>query len=168
MDAAGQQQIPTDRVAERSSSVRSKKTIPELDSGPNGFLSRLVDEFEEIPFFLRAALSLLTGLQRVSLRDLIWLGGQRRSLHLHIRSAVLAAIHRQSKKPTFAPGKPLWQQPLHLLLLRDGSYICAGCSLENDRLTVHPFANGFERPVHLRNGADAEVVGKVIALLRKL
>jgi hypothetical protein len=167
-DAAGQQQIPADKVAERSNSVRSKKTIPELDSGRNGFLSRLVDEFEEIPFFLRAALSPLTGLHRVSLRDLIWLGGQRRSLHPYLRSAVFAAIHRQSKKPTFTPGKPLWGQPLHLLLLRDGSYICAGCSLENDNLIVHPFANGFERPVRLRNQADAEAVGKVVALLRKL
>lgn len=168
MDAAGQRQIPADRVVASRGSARSKKTISELDSGRIGFLSRLLDEFEEIPLFLRAALGPLTGLHRPSLRDLVWLGGQRRSLHPYLHGAVFAAIHRQSKKPTFALGKPFWEQPLHLLLLRDGSYICAGCSLENDRLIVHPFANGFERPVRLRNRADAEVVGKVVALLRKL
>jgi hypothetical protein len=168
LDGAGQQPIPTGRVAENRISTRSKKTDSELDSDRDGFLSRLVGEFEEIPLFLRAALGPLTGLRSLSLRDLVWLGGKRRSQHPYLRAAVLATIHRQSKKPSFAPGKPLWAQHLHLILLRDGSYLCAGCSLENDRLIVHPFANGFERPVHLRNRADAEVVGKVVALLRKL
>jgi hypothetical protein len=168
MDGAGQQQIPKDRVAEGKSSARGKKTISGAGAGRDGFLARLMDEFEEIPLFLRGALDPLTGLRRISLRNIVWLGGQRRSLHPYLRSALFAAIHRQSKKPTFAPDKPLWEQPLHLLLLRDGSYLCAGCSLENDRLVVHPFANGFERPVLLRNRADAEVVGKLVALLRRL
>jgi hypothetical protein len=168
MDGAGQQPIPREVLGDRRSSARRKKTDSELDSDREGFLSGLVAEFEEIPLFLRAALGPLTGLRGLSLRDLVWLGGQRHSLHHYLRGALLAAIHRQSKKPSFAPGKPLWAQHLHLILLRDGSYLCAGCSLENDRLIVHPFANGFERPVHLRNRADAEVVGKVVALLRKL
>jgi len=168
LDGAGQQPMPAGRVAEGRISARSKKTDSEPDSDREGVLSLLGGEFEEIPFFLRAALGPLTGLRRLSLRDLVWLGGQRRSLHPYLRSALLAAIHRQSKKPTFAPGKRLSEQPLHLLLLRDGSYLCAGCTLENNRLIVHPFTNGFERPVHLRNRADAEVVGRVVALLRKL
>jgi len=145
-----------------------KATHSEVDYDRNQFLPHLADEFGEIPFFLRDALAPLTGLSNLSLRDLVWLGGQRVSLHPYLRGAVLAAIHRQSKKPEFAKGKPLWEQPLHLLLLRDGSYQCVGCSLEKNILVVHPFANGFERPVHLRNRVDAEVVGKVVALLRRL
>jgi hypothetical protein len=168
LDGAGQQSMPTGTVAESRISARSKKRDSEPDSDREGLLSRLVGEFEEIPFFLRAALGPLTGLRRLSVRDLVWLGGKRRSLHPYLRGAVLAAVHRQSKKPTFAPGKRQWEQPLHLLLLRDGSYLCAGCALENNMLIVRPFTNGFERPVHLRNRADAEVVGKVVALLRKL
>ena len=164
--AAGQQPMPTGSLDETRISTPSKKT--DSDSDRDGLMSRLVDEMEEIPFFLRNALGALTGLRRLSLRDLVWLGGQHRSLHPYLRSAVFAAIHRQSKKPTFAPGKRLWEQPLHLLLLRDGSYVCAGCSLENNRLIVHPFANGFERPVYLSNRADVEIVGRVVALLRKL
>jgi hypothetical protein len=35
-------------------------------------------------------------------------------------------------------------------------------------LVVPPFANGFERPVRLRNGVEAEVVGRVTALVRRL
>jgi hypothetical protein len=168
MDGAGQQPIPKEVLGDSRSPAHRKKTDSELDSDREGFLSRLVAEFEEIPLFLRAALGPLTGFRRPSLRDLVWLGGQRQSLHPYLRGALLAVIHRQSKKPIPAPGKPTWEQPLHLLLLRDGSYICAGCSLENNRLIVRPFANGFERPVCLRNRADAEVVGKVVALLRKL
>lgn len=166
--AAGQQPIPADRFTANRSFARSKKKNSELDSGRNGFLPRLVDEFEEIPFFLRDALGPLTGLRRPSLRDFVWLRAERVSLHPYLRSAVLAAIHRQSKKPSLALGKSFWEHPLHVLLLRDGSYICAGCSLENDKLVVHPFANGFERPVQLRNHADAEILGKVVGLLRKL
>jgi hypothetical protein len=162
LDGAGQQPIPTGRVAE------SRISASESESNRDGFLSRLLGEFEEIPLFLRAALGPLTGLGRLSLRDLVWLGGQRRSLHPYLRGAVLAAIHRRSKKPTFAPWKPRWEQPLHLLLLRDGSYVCSSCTLENNRLIVHPFANGVLRPVYLRNRTDAEVLGKVVALLRKL
>jgi hypothetical protein len=168
IDGAGQQPIPMGRVVEGSRSARSRKIDSGLESDRNGFLSHLVDAFEEIPLFLRAALGPLTNLRKLSLRDLVWLGGQRRSLHPYLRSAVFAAIHRQSKKPTFTPWKPLREQPLHLLLLRDGSYLCASCSLENDTLIVHPFANGVERPIRLRNRADAELVGKVVALLRKL
>jgi hypothetical protein len=168
MDAAAQQPMPIDRVVASCRFARSKKETSELGPGRNGFLSRIVDEFEEVPLFLRAALDPLTGLHRMSLRDLVWLRGERASLHPYLRSAVLAAIRRQSKKPAFAPGKPLWEQPLYLLFLRDGSYICAGCTVENDKLTIRPFANGFERPVRLVNRVDAEVVGKVVALLRRL
>jgi hypothetical protein len=80
----------------------------------------------------------------------------------------LAAVRRQSKRPVSVSGGSLWEQPLYLLLLRNGSYLCAGCSREKDTLVVHPFANGFERPIHLRNREDAEVVGKLVALLRRL
>jgi len=64
--------------------------------------------------------------------------------------------------------KSLWAQPLYILLLRDGTYLLAGCSLEAGTLIVHPFADGFSRPQMLRNGVDAEVVGKVTTLFRWL
>jgi uncharacterized lipoprotein YajG len=72
------------------------------------------------------------------------------------------------KKPTFLKRKSLWEQPLYILLLRDGTYLLAGCSLEGSTLIVHPFADGLPRPQMLRNGVDAEVVGKVTALFRRL
>jgi hypothetical protein len=167
-DGLGREPIPSHAFGDWKHVTQENPAIPEMDVEGEGFLSRLVHAFEEIPLFLRDALGPLTGLRNVSLRDIIWLGGQRVSLHPYLRGAVLAAIHRQSKRPVFASGKPLWEQPLYLLILREGSYRCAGCSLEKDVLVVHPFANGFERPLRFRNRVDAEVAGKVVALLRKL
>jgi hypothetical protein len=167
-DGLGREPIPGHLFHDRKQVTQENPADYEIDMREEGFLSRLVLAFEEIPLFLRAALGPLTGLRNVSLRDIIWLGGQRVSFHPYLHGAVLAAIRRQSKNPVFAGGKPLWEQPLYLLLLRDGSYQCVGCSLEKDALIAHPFANGFERPVRLRNRVDAEVAGKVVALLRKL
>lgn len=164
---AGQQPLPTDSITDRSSIRSSNKAIPDIDQVRNGFVSQM-EEFEEIPFFLRSALGRLTSLPRISLRDWIWFGAQGRSLHPYLRTAVFGIVHHQSKKPAFASEKSLWQQPLYLILLRDGSYLCARCSVQKDWLIVHPFADGSDRPVRLRNGDDAEILGKVTALLRKL
>jgi hypothetical protein len=168
MNGAGQQPIPRDILDAGPHPAQSKASRSEGGSDGNGFLSRLVGEFEQIPLFLRDTLGPLTGLRNMSLRDTVWLGGQRVSLHPYLRGAVLAAIHRRLKKPVLLAGKPPWEQPLYLVLFRDSSYQCVGCSLEKGMLIIHPFANGFERPLYLRNRVDAEVVGKVVALLRKL
>jgi hypothetical protein len=168
VDDAGQEPIPGEVFGDGKRFTPKEAARPGSDSDETGFLSGLVSKFEEIPLFLREALGPLIGLRNVSLRDIAWLDAERLSLHPYLRGALLAAIDRRYKKPAFAAGKPLWKQPLHLLLLRDGSYLCAGCSLEKDMLIVHPFANGHEHPLYLRNRMDAEVVGKVVALLRKL
>jgi hypothetical protein len=168
VDDAGQEPMPVEVFGDGRRIAQEETACPGFDLDETGFLSRLVSDFEEIPLFLRDARAPLTGLRNVSLRDIVWLDRERLSLHPYLRGVLLAAIDRRYKKPAFAAGKPLWKQPLHLLLLRGGSYLCAGCSLEKDMLIVHPFANGYERPMYLRNRMDAEVVGKVVALLRKL
>jgi hypothetical protein len=168
VDDAGQERIPREVFGNGKRFIQKKAARPGIDSEEEGFLSRLVSNFEEIPLFLRDGLNTLTGLHNLSLRDIVWLDAERLSLHPYLRGAILAAIDRRYKKPAFATGSPPWKQPLHLLLLRDGSYLCGVCSLEKDMLIVHPFANGYEHPMYLRNRMDAEVVGRVVALLRKL
>jgi hypothetical protein len=132
------------------------------------FLSPLIAEFQEIPLFLRHSLSTVAGLPDLSLRDVFWTGGRTVSLHPYLKDAVFVSVNRRLKNPVFLKRKPLWEQPLYILLLRDGAYLVAGCSLEESTLVVHPFADGFSRPQMLRNGADAEVVGEVTALFRRL
>jgi hypothetical protein len=90
------------------------------------------------------------------------------SLHPYLKDAVFVSVNRRLKKPVFLNQKSLLDQPLYILLLRDGSYLMAGCSVEGSTLVVHPFADGFSFPQKLRYGVDAEVVGKVTSLLRRL
>ena len=51
---------------------------------------------------------------------------------------------------------------------RDGSYLSASCGLEEGRIVVHPYTEGFVRPERLRNGVDADVVGQIVAVIRSL
>ena len=133
-----------------------------------GFLSSLVREFEDVPLFLRSSLPSFTHLPGLSLRDAFWIGRRRNSLHSYLQNAIFAAVNRRIKSPAFLKRKFLWEQPLYILLLRDGTYLVTGCSLEDGTLIAHPFADGFPRPRKLRNDVDAEVVGKVTTLFRWL
>jgi hypothetical protein len=132
------------------------------------FLSPLIIEFQEIPLFLRHSLSTVAGLPDLSPRDVFWTGGRTVSLHPYLKDAVFVSVNRRLKIPLFLKRKSLWDQPLYILLLRDGTFLLARCSLEGSTLIVHSFADGFSRPQMLRNGVDAEVVGEVTALFRRL
>jgi len=158
--------IPLALLRTQSARSRNKRVQPGGFAG--GFLSDIVQEIEEIPFFLRNSLSALTGIERLSLRDVVWLGGQRHSFHPYLRGALIAFVDRKQTKPPSSGKKRLWEEPLYLLLHRDGSYHCTRCTLQDKLLVLPPFADGFERPVGLRQGVDAEVIGKVVALVRRL
>jgi hypothetical protein len=132
------------------------------------FLPSLVAEFQEIPFFLRHSLPTVAGLPGLSSRDVFWTGGRTVSFHPYLKDAVFAIVNRRLKKPVFLKRRSLSEQPLYVLLLRDGTYLLAGCSVEGGTLVVHPFADGFSIPQTFRYGMDAEVVGKVTALFRRL
>ena len=73
----------------------------------------------------------------------------------------------QKKKPNDCGSKPMWQQPLYIVLKRDGTYLCGCCSRENNSLVVHTYPRGVHRRDQFRN-RDAEVVGKIAVVVRKL
>lgn len=77
-------------------------------------------------------------------------------------------IDRLKKKPIRSRSLPLLKQPLYMLLTRDGTYICACCSLEDGYLVVDPHSEDHKLPERLRQGHDAEVVGQVVAIARRL
>jgi hypothetical protein len=166
---AGRESIPDELLGRDGPPPASLTLDPVAGEGkPPRFLWPLVREFEELPLFLRSSLSSVTGLPGLSLRDAFWIGSRKDSLHPYLKDAAFAAVNRRIKRPMFFKRKSLWEQPLYILLLRDGTYLVTGCSLEGSTLIVHPFADGFPRPRKLRNGVDAEAVGKVTALFRWL
>ena len=162
----GRDPVPLALLGSQSSRAPNNRVQPGEFAG--SFLSGIAQEIEEIPFFLRNSLSALTGIERLSLRDVVWLGGQRHSFHPYLRGALIAFVDRKQTKPPSSGKKRLWEEPLYVLLRRDGSYLCARCTLQDKLLVLPPFADGFERPVGLRKSVDAEVIGKVVALVRRL
>lgn len=132
-----------------------------------GFLGELVAELGDMPFLLRRSLKILSGLREPSLKDFFWIGGIRRPLHPYLTGGLLAIVNRQKKKPNDCGSKPLWQQSLYVILKRDGTYLCGCCSRENNSLVVHSHSGGVHRREQFGNG-DAEVIGKIVTIARKL
>jgi hypothetical protein len=104
----------------------------------------------------------------LSLHDFFWVGGEQNALHPLLANGLLVIVNRHRKKPVHSRSKPLWQQPVYILLRRDGTYMCACCSLENGSLVIHPYSPGYQRPERLRNRHDAEVVGEIVTIARTI
>ena len=172
LEETGKDPIP-DGLIPRNLLVSSRGSNREADAPTeNGFLGQLLRQSGHVPSFLRRSLSDLSGLKSPALHDFFWVGGESNPLHPLLANGLLAIVNRHKKKPIYSRSKPLWQQPLYMLLRRDGTYICGYCSLENGVLVVHAYSHGcspdYQRPERLRNYQDAEVVGKIVTVARTL
>lgn len=165
-EEAGREPMPDNFV----SRVLNVEAAEDLDTKvvSRGFLEQFLERCEEVPFFLRESIGSLSGLQDASLNDFFWVGGKYDVLHPYLTNGLLALVHRRWKRPSYFTSKPLWQQPLYVLLKRDGTYLCACCGLENGTLVVHPYSQQFHRPEQLRYHRDVEVVGQIVMIARKV
>lgn len=157
---SGQEKMP--ERGERISRVR------ETDWRHSGFLTAVEGQFEEIPFFLRRAMPNLLGLPNLSIRDIFWAGTTNDLSHPYLRGSAFLAVNRQSKTPAPYLSSPVWGQPLYLLELRDGRHMCAPCILQNGLLVIRPCPTDTGKLLQLRNRVDAEVLGKIVAIARRL
>jgi hypothetical protein len=133
----------------------------------SGSISDLTGKFGEVPFFLRSSLGALSGLPRLSIKDFFWIGRSVNAVHPYLNGPALAVVNRQKKKPNDCASKPLWQQPLYIILKRDGTYLCGCCSQENDSLVIHTYRGGVHKREEIQS-RDAEVVGKIVSVTRRL
>jgi len=133
----------------------------------NGFLGTLLKTWEEIPLYLRKSLSDLTTLANFSVSDVFWVGGDPNPIHPWLENAELVAINRRVRNPAPWGGATFWEQPMYLLLARDGGYLCGCCTLEQGIVVVHPYPDRPFSPRQFKNGTDAEVIGQVTAILRR-
>jgi hypothetical protein len=166
LEKMGREPIPED-LFPRALSKRSRKPTldNELGESPT-FLP--FQEFQEIPLFLRGALPAITGLPALSIRDLFWVGGQRDQQHSLLKGGLLVVVNRRLKRPGPSLGLAPFGQSIYLVLMRDGSYDCVACSLNNDTLVLHPNPDLSLPPRQLVNRRDAEVIGQVVTILRKI
>ena len=163
---AGHEPIPY-LLTGRPLSAMVEATAETDEVEQTGFLGELVAELEEMPFFLRGSLQVISGLQRPSLKDFFWIGRTGSDFHPYLSGGLVAIVNRQKKKLNDCGSKPLWQQPLYVILKRDGTYLCGCCSRENSSLVVHSYPGGVHRREQFRN-RDAEVIGKIVMIVRRL
>ena len=168
LDQAGKDSIPDNLVPQKLATGFRRGSKETEEPMGNGFLEQLMGRSGSVPFFLYQSLASLSGITTPSLRDFFWVGGERNALHPLLVNGLLVIVNRHRKKPAHFRSKPLWQQPLYVLLRRDGTYMCACCSLEKGSLVIHPYSLGYQRPEQLRNHQDAEVVGEIVTIARRL
>ena len=166
------QEAGTDSIPDR---FVNRASPEEIDSAPtgayepghHGFLERLLAYVEEVPFFLRGSIGPLSGLKNPTLKDFFWIGGTGNARHPYLAGGLLAIVNRHKKKPDGCDSKPLWQQPLYVILRRDGTYLCGCCELKNKHLVVHSYLKGLNKTEHFPT-RDAEVVGQIVTVVRRL
>jgi hypothetical protein len=144
----------------------SSPSPPVVPTSPS--LQELVGHLEGLPHLLAGSLPEIIGLAEPSVRDIFWLDGKRVSFHPYLRGALFIAVDRRRKRPQPLTHLAISNQPLYLLLKRDGSYLCGRCSLEGSNLLVHPFSNGFVEAARFHNRVDAEIVGQVVTVVRRV
>jgi|HubBroStandDraft_2_1064218.scaffolds.fasta_scaffold01320_3 hypothetical protein len=133
-----------------------------------GMLSALIDQWQEVPLFIRSTLPAITGLKDFSVSDVFCYDGNQDPIHPSLVGASLLAVNRRIKMPVQATAPSVWEQPLYIVFLRDGSYLCGSCELRRGVLIVHPHSERPHSSIQLKNGIDAEVIGQVTAILRRL
>lgn len=170
LEMAGQEFMPDGIMGRRvpGANHKARGRIQNTAPNPNGFLNTLLAQWEEIPLFLRFALDALTGLKDFSLSDVFWVGGDRLQPHPLLHDAAFVSINRRAKRPTSPDGGSACRESLFIVLRRNGTYICGHCTLEGGSLKVHGYPRGHVASQSFRNEIDAEVVGQVTTILRKI
>jgi hypothetical protein len=133
----------------------------------NGFGGILLKRWQEIPLFLRKSLGEITRVPNFSVSDVFWVGADPNPIHPWLENAEFVAVNRRVRNPVPWRGTTFWEQPLYLLLARDGRYLCGCCTLERGFVIVHPYPEKVFGPRAFKNGTDAEVMGQVTAILRR-
>lgn len=169
LDQDGREPIPDELVPRQAPSrnqglhVGSEKESLQERNGLLGFLTK---QWEEVPLFLRHSLNEITGLKNFSLTDVYWVGGDKVPSHPLLINATFVVLNRRVKNPV--QSRTACEPPLCLLLKRDGSYLCGCCALHQGNLVVRAYPSGRLATQQFRSGIDAEVIGQVTTILRRL
>lgn len=171
MDSLGNEPMPDDlrgRISGPNSEMQLETPADETEiADPGDFLSVLIGEWKEIPLFIRHSLRDITGLPHLSLLDFFFVGAEKNLADPRLRNATLITVNRRLKKP-LSPPPPPREQPVYVLLTREGGYLCAPCTLDSGVLALHRQPSTPLAPVETEARTDLEVIGQVTAILRHL
>lgn len=171
LDQGGREPVPDEFVqhpgSDRGHDSRARGTDESLPRGET-FLGSLLAQWEEVPLFLRHSLSDLSTLKNFSLSDVFWVGGVEMPMHPWLVNAAFAVVNRRIKKPARLAGRMTHEPRLYMILERNGGYLCSCCAVEGENLVVYNCSAGSPGIRRLRNGVDAEIIGQVTAIVRRV
>lgn len=134
---------------------------------PSAFFQAVERRFGTAPYFLGRSLGELLHLPDLSARSVFWAGTLEAHESTGLRGALFLAVDRRQKVPRPSLSSPAPRQPLYVVELRSGVYLCGFCTLQNGVLILRPCVRGHFKLLRLRNRVEAEVVGRVTAVLRR-
>jgi hypothetical protein len=164
--SAGKDSIP-DSLLPRSGQPQTSIDSVQIRE-QRGVIGELLRRMDEIPFFLKDSIATLTRLTSPSTRSIFWVGGIKAPLHPYLADALLVSVDRHKKWPVDSRSRPPWEQLIYVLLKRDGTYLVGPCGQENGALVMHPDRKHLKFQEEFRNRRDAELVGQVCAIVRRL
>lgn len=132
------------------------------------FMREIERQFLELPYFLSGTLPNFFGMPDLSVRDVFWSGDVDQFTHPYMKGAAFLVVDRRKRISHSSLDCPKWAQPLYIFLRRDGSYLCGSYTRANGVLAIHPCMAGFPKLLRLRNRVDAEVVGQIVGVVRRL
>jgi hypothetical protein len=135
---------------------------------PSAFFAAIGERFGQVPYFLAPSLQNLFALPDFSVRDVFWAGGLKATEDSGLSGALFLVVDRKQKTPRPSLTSPAWQQPVYVLLARNGTYLCGFCTLENGVLMLRPCVAELPKVMRLGNRMEAEVVGRVIGMVRRV
>ena len=144
-----------------------KRGMPGNSAKSSRFLREVEKRFGPLPWFLRSAGHTLFRAASASPRDLFWVGDKPEPKYSCTAGAQVLLVDRRQKRPRVSLSSPSWAQPIFVLQKRDGKHVWGFCRLDNGVLHLYALAQ-HAKVLKLRNGVDAEVVGRVIGMIRSL
>jgi len=141
---------------------------PRAAAKSSHFLGEMEQHFKYLPYFLHSALPSLFELPDISIRDVFWVGGSKGFVHPYLVGALFLVVDRKQKIPRPSLSRPKWEQPVFVLQQRDGSHLCGFCNLQNGVLLLRSCLAGVPKLLQLRHRVDAEIVGRVVGIVRRL
>ena len=172
LDFLGSDPLP-DALAGRGSLALKRNSRAGTDAAPRAeevgrFLSSFINRWEEFPLFLKDSFAELFGLRNISLANSFWTGDNQDLIHPALVGASLLIVNRRVRVPVDKLARTVWEEPLYVILLRDGSYLCGSCTLRRGLLTIHPHSERPRSSIQLRNTVDCELIGQVTGAVRRL
>ena len=161
---SGTESMPDRFVFRGQESAAAPKRIADT---PAGFFESLLEDCEnEVPFFLRDLVGTISGSAHLSIDDFFWVGDHD-PLHPYLANGMIVVVNRRRKTPVHFVSKPIWQQPIYIVLKRDGTYLAACCGPEDGKLVVFPYGPDFHPRAEFRPHRDAEILGQIVAIARR-